>query len=341
MLRAFRLAISLIVLVNFSVLPAQAAELTTCGSGSQANRLDPPLNPTGELGEGMSFGTTSITGFKPSKFDKTTGYATWDKWESKAVGGLETYYLYASSDGGVTWSCARSYALSAKVGGLVPNLEIQMIVLAQKGDTWGKSEVKIVAPINPSSKICPPQTYDFNIVYNEVLKGYFLVMYPHRTSIDPESENFAGKDQRAQSIKYTFEATIDNWKSKVIGKDSSGNKSFFLGQGIWIKPLDPKKPHTFRAIPTSSELDPVDTSGCAPFTKTLLPKALKADPCAASVLSPDCKQEVVVGENAGDEGQPQPATATTVKSIKCQKGKLSKRVKGVNPKCPPGYKLKK
>jgi hypothetical protein len=164
-------------------------------------------------------------------------------------------------------------------------------------------------------------------------------MMPGKTSADPNSPYFAGKNQFAQFLDYKFEVTVDNWKSKVIGRDSRGKTTFNLGGGAWIKPLDAKKIHTFRAIPVSSTTYPLDTSRCSPFTKSLFPKAQKVDPCAISVLDPNCKQEVVVGENAGNDSQVQP-TIEKKSTITCVKGKLTKKVTAVKPKCPAGYKKK-
>lgn len=340
MKRVHNLGVVLLLFVSLCSTPAEAADSTTCESGSQINRLDPPLNPNGSLGNGTSLSTSPITGFKASKSDDTSVYATWDRWNPGNVGALEIYYLYVSSNGGSTWSCTRSYGLSAQISGLVSGVEIQAILLARKGDTWAKSQIVKVSPVQTPSAVCPSKNYEFRIEYNEVLKGFFLVMMPGQTSADPNSENFAGNNQRAQFINYKFEATVDNWKSKVIGKNSVGSTSFGLGQGVWIKPLDSKKLHTFRAIPMASELSPMDTSSCIPFTKSLLPKAKKADPCAISVLDPECKQEVVAGENTAEQAQESPTTSKSVKSINCQKGKLFKKVNGINPKCPAGYKKK-
>ncbi|MCF8521813.1 MAG: hypothetical protein K9F98_03105 [Candidatus Planktophila sp.] len=343
MKRTEALIVALLVFANIFSVPAQAVELTTCGSGTQVNRLDPPLNPTGELGSGMFFGKIPLTGLKGSKYNETSAYATWDAWNPGNVGTLETYFLYASSDGGSTWSCARTYALSAKVDGMTSGVELQVILLANKGNTWARSQLVKVPPINPTLSICPPKTYEFDITYSEALKAFFMVMYPHRTSADPNSPNFAGLSQQYQFIKYSYEATVDNWKTKVIGRDSLGSKAFSLGEGIWIKPLDSNKPHTFRAIPTSSELSPVDTTKCSPFIRTLLPKAKKTDPCSISVLDPNCNQEIVAGENSDSavpDASPLKTPTSSKSTITCAKGKLTKKVTAVKPLCPTGYKKK-
>ena len=329
-----------IVFVMCSVLlSVPVANAAGCSGGGVSTRLDPPLNPNGELANGMSFGTIPLTGVFGSKFNATTVYASWDRWNPGNVGAIETYFLYASSDGGATWSCTRSLALSAQISGVASGVEILVIVLASKGDTWAKSQLVKVPPVNPPTSVCPSDNYEFRITYVEGLKAFFLVMFPGVTSADPDSPYFAGKNQSAQFLNYTFEATVDNWKSKVIGKDSKGKTTFSLGYGAWIKPLDAKKIHTFRAIPVSSTSYPLNTSGCSPFTKSLLPKAQKIDPCAISVLDPNCKQEVVVGENAGNDSQVQP-TVEKKATITCVKGKLTKKVTAIKPVCPAGYKKK-
>ena len=329
-----------VVFVMCSVLlSVPGANAVGCSGGGVSTRLDPPLNPIGDLAKGMSFGTTPLTGVQGSKSDATTVYASWDRWNPGNVGAIETYFLYASSDGGATWSCTRSLALSAQISGVASGVEILVIVLASKGDTWAKSQLVKVPPVNPPTFVCPSDNYEFRITYVEGLKAFFLVMFTGETSADPDSPYFAGKNQRAQFLNYKFEVTVDNWKSKVIGRDSQGKTTFRLGDGAWIKPLDATKIHTFRAIPVSSTIDSVDTSRCAPFTKSLFPKAQKVDPCAISVLDPNCKQEVVVGENAGNNSQVQP-TMEKKTTITCIKGKLTKKVTAVNPKCPTGYKKK-
>jgi hypothetical protein len=287
----------------------------------------------------MSFGTTPLTGVFGSKSNATTVYASWARWNPGNVGAIETYFLYASSDGGATWSCTRSLALSAQISGVASGVEILVVVLASKGDTWAKSQLVKVPPVNPPTSVCPSDNYEFRITYVEGLKAFFLVMFPGDTSSDPDSPYFAGKNQKAQFLNYKFEVTVDNWKSKVISRDSQGKTTFILGGGAWIKPLDAKKIHTFRAIPVSSTIDPVDTSKCSTFTKSLFPKAQKDDPCAISVLDPNCKQEVVAGENAGDDSQVQP-TMENKSTITCVKGKLTKKVTAIKPKCPSGYKKK-
>ncbi len=321
-------------------MSAQAAGQTNCGGGGQTNRLDPPSNPAGDLASGMIFGTTPLTGVHGSKNDATTVYASWDRWNPGNVGAIETYFLYASSDGGTTWSCTRSYALSAQITGVTPGVEIQVFVLASKGDTWARSQLIKVPPVNPPTILCAPKTYELMIKYIQNLKAFSLYMSTGSTSGDPNSKNYSADHWQAQYLDYTFEATVDNWKSKVIGKDSLGSKTFSLGETVFIRPLDSKKMHTFRATPVSPEFLRVSTSGCSPLIKSLLPIEQKADPCSISVLDPNCKQEVVAGENAGSDTAVHPTSKPKVTVITCVKGKLSKKVTAVKPVCPSGYKKK-
>ena len=329
-----------VVFVMCSVLlSVPAANAAGCSGGGVSTRLDPPLNPNGELANGMSFGTTPLTGVFGSKFNATTVYASWDRWNPGNVGAIETYFLYASSDGGATWSCTRSLALSAQISGVASGVEILVIVLASKGDTWAKSQLVKVPPVNPPTVLCPLKTYEFKIEYVEGLKAFTLVMTQGNTSGDSSSPNYSPDWQRASYLRYIFEATTDNWKTKVVGKNSVGSKDFGLGDMVFIRPLDSKKLHTFRSIPVRSSTESISTTGCPPFTKSLLPKAQKVDPCSISVLDPNCKQEVVVGENAGNDSQVQP-TMEKKSTITCVKGKLTKKVTAIKPLCPAGYKKK-
>lgn len=347
-----------------SILPtflatSQGAELTTCGGGGATNRLDPPLNPNGQLSNGMALGSTPLTGFKASKASPTSVYATWDDWNPGNVGALSTYYLYASSDGGVTWSCARSYAHSAQIDGMSAGVEIQAILLANKGDTWAKSAVIRVAIVNPSSQICIPHNYVFSIKYDPQINGFFVVMMPIATSLFPPADDSNSKSagqaetqesewtlQQAQFLNYTFEVSIDNWKTKVIGKDQLGSTVHPLGHGVWLKPLSAKALHSFRALPQMSKYasSSLTTAGCPARTASLYPVEKKPDPCAVSVLDPKCKQDVVAGENADTSVQPTPKAtvkaSTKTTSIICASGASKATISGRNPKCPPGYKKK-
>ncbi len=346
----------------FSLLPtflatSQGAELTTCGGGGATNRLDPPLNPNGQLSNGMALGSTSLTGFKASKASPSSVYATWDDWNPGNVGALSTYYLYASSDGGVTWSCARSYAHSAQINGMSAGVEIRAILLASKGDTWAKSAVIRVPIVNAPTQICIPSSYEFRIEYISALKAYFVVMMPSAPNFvnlsDPkltdqektayEMNNY--QLQQAQFLHYTFEASIDNWKSKVIAKSQLGATEYSLGDGAWIKPLSPTALHQFRAIPLTSKYSSSQTTaGCPTRTSSVYPVEKKPDPCAVSVLDPKCKQDVVAGENAETSVKPTPKatvkTSTKTTSIICVSGASKATISGKNPKCPPGYKKK-
>ena len=348
----------------FSLLPtflatSQGAELTTCGGGGATNRLDPPLNPNGQLSNGMALGNTPLTGFKASKASPTSVYATWDDWNPGNVGALSTYYLYASSDGGVTWSCTRSYAHSAQIDGMSAGKEIQAMLLASKGDTWAKSAVIRVPIINPVSQICIPRSYVFSIKYDPQINGFFAVMMSEASSLFPAADDSNSKStgqavtqesewtlQQAEFLNYTFEVSIDNWKTKVIGKDQLGSTVQPLGQGVWLKPLSPKALHSFRALPQMPEYagNPLATAGCPARTASMYPVAKKPDPCAVSVLDPKCKQDVVAGENADTSAQPTPKatvkTSTKTTSIICVSGASKATISGKNPKCPPGYKKK-
>ena len=350
--------------LTFSIFPtflatSQGADLTTCGGGGATNRLDPPLNPNGQLSNGMALGSTPLTGFKASKASPTSVYATWDDWNPGNVGALSTYYLYASSDGGVTWSCTRSYAHSAQIDGVSAGKEIQAILLASKGDTWAKSAVIRVAIVNPSSQICIPHNYVFSIKYDAQINGFFAVMMPEASSLFPAADDSNSKSagqvetqesewtlQQAQFLNYTFEVSIDNWKTKVIGKDQLGSTVHPLGHGVWLKPLSTKNLHQFRAIPILSkdQSSSFTTAGCPARTASLYPVAKKPDPCAVSVLDPKCKQDVVAGENADTSAQPTPKAtlkaSTKTTSIICVSGASKATISGRNPKCPPGYKKK-
>ena len=356
------LALVFSVTLTFSILPtflatSQGADLTTCGGGGATNRLDPPLNPNGQLSNGMALGSTSLTGFKASKASPTSVYATWDDWNPGNVGALSTYYLYASSDGGVTWSCARSYAHSAQIDGMNAGVEIRAILLASKGDTWAKSAEIQVPIMNPSSQICIPNSFDFRVKYEKYAEGFFVVMMsaaPNFVDLsdpkltDQEKLSYEMNDyqlQQAEFLNYTFEMSIDNWKTKVIGKDQLGSTVHPLGQGVWLKPLSTKSLHQFRAIPFISKYQSSSftTAGCPARTASLYPVA-KHDPCADSVLDPKCKQDVVAGENADTSAQPTPKatvkTSTKTTSIICVSGASKATISGKNPKCPPGYKKK-
>ena len=208
-----------VVFVMCSVLlSVPSANAAGCSGGGVSTRLDPPLNPNGELAKGMSFGATPLTGVSGSKVNATTVYASWGRWNPGNVGAIETYFLYASSDGGATWSCVRSYALSAQIAGVAPEVEILVIVLASKGDTWAKSAMVKVPPVNPPVSLCPLKTYDFRVEYIEGLSAFVLVMQSGSTSGDPDSPNYSSTWQRARYLRYIFEATTDNWKTKVVGE---------------------------------------------------------------------------------------------------------------------------
>ena len=351
------------VTLTFSILPtflatSQGADLTTCGGGGATNRLDPPLNPNGQLSNGMALGNTPLTGFKASKASPTSVDATWDDWNPGNVGALSTYYLYASSDGGVTWSCTRSYAHSAQIDGMSAGKEIQAILLASKGDTWAKSAEIRVPIVNAPTQICIPNSYEFRIEYNSALKAYFVVMMsaaPNFVDLSDPKLSDQGKLsyemndyqlQQAEFLNYTFEMSIDNWKTKVIGKDQLGSTVHPLGQGVWLKPLSAKNLHQFRAIPLISKYQSSSftTAGCPARTASLYLVAKKPDPCAVWVLDPKCKQDVVAGENADTSVQPTPKAtvkaSTKTTSIICLSGASKATISGRNPKCPPGYKKK-
>ena len=357
------LALVFSVTLTFSILPtflatSQGAELTTCGGGGATNRLDPPLNPNGQLSNGMALGNTPLTGFKASKASPTSVYATWDDWNPGNVGALSTYYLYASSDGGVTWSCTRSYAHSAQIDGMSAGVEIRAILLASKGDTWAKSAEIRVPIMNPSSQICIPNSFDFRVKYDKYVEGFFVVMMsaaPNFVDLsdpkltDQEKLSYEMNDyqlQQAEFLNYTFEMSIDNWKTKVIAKDQLGSTVHPLGHGVWLKPLSAKNLHQFRAIPLISKYQSssFSTASCPARTTSLYPVEKKPDPCAVSVLDPKCKQDVVAGENADTSAQPTPKatvkTSTKTTSIICVSGASKATISGKNPKCPPGYKKK-
>ena len=77
------------------------------------------------------------------------------------------------------------------------------------------------------------------------------------------------------------------------------------------------------------------TKGCKSNEVVFNPKVSKRDPCIDNPSDAGCPVVLVPGENAGIE----PTTKKT--TINCIKGNSTRKVTGIKPKCPTGYKVSK
>ena len=323
---------------------AVAATLTTCGGGGASNRLDPPANPNGDLGSGMNFSEVVIPNVKASKANSTTAYASWGDWGS---GGLVTFFMYASSDNGATWKCTRSYARSAQIDGLTPGVEFIVAVMARVGDTWAKPVIVRVPAVAAANQKCSPEGYYLDAEYIAALNSFKLVVTSNAYKND------------SVYMLYSFEASIDNWKTKTIARGGNSRQSptLFMSPFLaWIKPMSKTAIHQFRAIPAiNTSLAPSDESGNSIYTTQGCPNLTasagftekKKDPCVLNPAADGCETPIVAGENADATTLiPTPSPTISKKpaakstSINCYLGKSKAVITGVNPKCPTGWKKK-
>ena len=337
-LKSFWLSLLIASFLGAISAPAHAATLTTCGGSGSTNRLDPPLNPNGDLAAGMNFSALPLTDVKASKASATSAYATWGDWNPGP--GLITYFMYASSNNGNSWSCTRSYAHSAQIDGLTAGAEFLVAVMARSGDTWAKPVIIRVSAATVANQKCAPPGYRLSAEYVSALGAFKVVVTSDSYSDD------------SVYFVYTFEASTDGWKTKTIARGGNFSPTEFMSPYLaWIKPISKTATHQFRAIPSiNTRLAPTGADGKPLYTTTGCPNLLtsagftsaKADPCATNALASGCESTLVAGENADASTViPTPkATVKVTKSINCYLGKTKAVISGTSPKCPTGWKKK-
>jgi hypothetical protein len=248
---------------------------------------------------------------------------------------LPTYFFFYSNNSGKTWFCERSYSTMATTE-LKPNQDYVAIVVASSQGARGISTVAKFSTKKQVVRLCAPEGTTFSVKYQGTS---FLI----ELRKPPALRDFP-------SIDYKVEVSIDGWKTKGVYREFLEYGSFML-----VKPLSMTATHEFRLVQSLDELNNSPTksafveryvsTGCATFATTAVAKDTRTD-CEKNPYLDKCQITFAPGENADSSSQtsPQPTTSpsvTTTTTITCTKGKITKKVTALKPKCPKGYKVKK
>ena len=352
---------------------AMAVPLTSCGAPGEANKLDPVANPYDLEKSGRRISSESISTWNAVSNGISGISANWKQWAANSQS-VVTYFTYLSADAGASWTCYRSFGSTFSVGNLVVNGLYKFALIANSGDDWSKPVfIDIQLGKKMPEQICPLAHYTLGSAFMDVWpsayssteKIYRLSIYsdPLKKIIRDESKVPVGiqiYEINSESLRYLVEYSIDNWKTKVVYDSGSKliGKFVSLNSPFEIHALSKTKATKVRAIPDAShffvpdDTDPQEystnpipgyipkpptkgagftTVGCKPLLATFYPKEIEATPCMLNKMK--CPVEIVPGENATKTSE-KPVT------ISCVKGSTIKKVSGIDPKCPNGFKKK-
>jgi hypothetical protein len=333
----------LVSTLTIHIAPTQAAD--NCGVGSQLpatfDYMNAPADPTSvaafagtkKLGELRVNNSTAIANFSVSPFTV----------DGLLPGEIETYFFYWSSDGGKNWNCTRAYAGSTSVS-IDANRDYVAVVVAQARTGKGISTVAKFSTKRGVKQICATGKISLQAIYDSSIKQFNLQLTLNNLTSEEKS------------LQYLLEVSTDNWKTKAVYKDLL---SLFLPYRN-VKPLKDGSVHQFRLSPDASKVyvDPnglitsYTAAGCTPLVATAAMADNRTE-CEKNPGLEKCQFTVVPGENSEPTPavipSPAPLATSTVKpaplqtriTITCVKGKLTRKVIGIKPTCPNGYKLKK
>ena len=331
----------LLSILTFPAAPIQAAD--NCGVGGQLpatfDYMNAPADPTS---------TTAFAGAKKLGELRVSNDTTWASFyvspftgEGLLPGEIETYFFYWSSDSGKSWNCTRAYASGTTVT-LQPNTDYVGIVVAQARTGKGISTITKFSTKKIIKKICATGKVAISVNFNSPLKQYDVRL------------SYKDLTNEEKSLEYILEVSTDNWKTKAVFKDPI---SLYIAYRS-IKPLKEGAPHQFRLVPDASKIFVVPsglvssytTSGCSALEASASAVDNRTE-CEKNPGLDKCQYTVVSGENseATVTPSPTPEASSSVKpaplqtriTITCVKGKLTKKVTAVKPKCPTGYIVKK
>ena len=331
----------LLSILTFPAAPTQAAD--NCGVGGQLpatfDYMNAPADPTS---------TTAFAGAKKLGELRVSNDTTWASFyvspftgEGLFPGEIETYFFYWSSDSGKSWNCTRAYASGTTVT-LQPNTDYVGIVVAQARTGKGISTITKFSTKKIIKKICATGKVALSVNFNSPLKQYDVRL------------SYKDLTNEEKSLEYILEVSTDNWKTKAVFKDPI---SLYIAYRS-IKPLKEGAPHQFRLVPDASKIYVVPsrlvssytTSGCSALEASASAVDNRTE-CEKNPGLDKCQYTVVPGENSESTVTPSPTpeASSSVKpaplqtriTITCVKGKLTKMVTAVKPKCPAGYKVKK
>ena len=285
----------------------------------------------------------------------------WEPNDGSLTGSLTYYFVYAREVGKSSWKCTNSISQYITVGSINSAINHDVAIVAYRGGWWSNI-VNIVLPAGANNKrqVCLPESLflsglsglgqplksDYQVNAYSKNSNRFSLMLVQDKTISPSGSFYTGK--------YIVEYSIDNWKSKALVRSSIGYNL------VSFTALSKTKAHKVRAYEDISKLsayvqnwvpDPkhsklgewVDTNqkieftieGCKNIEAIFYPKEIKESSDICDSYDSNCAVVLVPGENAESTSEIEKST------IKCVKGAMSKKVTGIKPKCPSGYKIKK
>jgi hypothetical protein len=331
MKRIFLSCILVIAMIQ-SVSTSANADTNNCDVGTvppSFSYLNPPEDPT-KVAPG-----TVLLG-KLTAYAATPDFGVFtleSKLEDK--NSLTTYFFFYSNNAGKTWFCERSYSTMATTE-LKPDQDYVAIVVASSQGARGISTVAKFSTKKQVVRLCAPEGTNFSVRYEGTS---FLI----ELRKPPALKDFP-------TIDYKVEVSIDGWKTKGVYREFLKYGSFMM-----VKPLSMTATHEFRLIQSldalnsspgkSAFVERYVSTGCATFATAAIAKDTRTD-CEKTPYLDKCQITFAPGENADASSQasPQPTAKPSVATrttITCTKGKLTKKVTAVKPKCPAGYKVKK
>jgi hypothetical protein len=332
MKRVFVSIVLAIAMMQSSSMNAFADE-NNCDVGSLPptfDYLNPPAEPTKSIPGSISLGkltarveTADFGSFSLSK-------------ELKDPNSITTYFYFYSNDGGKNWFCERSYATIATVE-LTPNKDYLAIAVASAQGGKGLSSITSFSTKKKNVQLCAPADSKFNAAFDSNSKRFSL-----------EVKTSSQLDFNQTLIKYKIEVSTDNWKTKGIYRDLLS-----LNYSMYVKPIKENVVHQYRLLPQMDDpmlvslkgqlVDKYVSTGCKLLSTSASPIDTRSD-CEKNPGLEKCEITFTPGENAGTEtldsmtASPSPVASKT--TIACIKGKLTKKVTGMKPICPTGYKKK-
>ena len=285
----------------------------------------------------------------------------WEPNDGSLTGSLTYYFVYTRKVGELSWKCTNSISQYITVGSINSAINHDVAIVANRGGWWSNI-VNIVLPAGANNKrqVCLPENLflsglsgtdllksDYQIrAYSKSINRFYLVLVSDQALTRWYNDIYSGN--------FIVEYSIDNWKSKALVRSKVGystvsftalsktkahkvraysdiSKSNAYVQN-WVP--DPKHSKLGEWVNTDQKIE-FTTAGCKNIEAVFYPKEVKKVSTICESGDLDCAVVLVPGENA-DVG-----TNAKEKTIKCTKGKLVKRVTGINPKCPTGYKVSK
>jgi hypothetical protein len=328
--RVYLSLVALIAPLVLAISPA-SADTNNCNVGTLPptfSYLNPPDDPTKVAPGTVLLGKLTAYAASPD----FGVFSLESKLEDK--NSLTTYFFFYSNNAGKTWFCERSYSTMATTE-LKPNQDYVAIVIASAQGGQGISTVAKFSTKKQNVRICAGKGTLFSVKYQSTSFVIQLKRPPNTT------------DQT--TLEYKVEVSIDGWKTKGTYREILD-----LGGLMFVKPLSETAVHEFRLVPYWDEINSSPTksplvekyvsTGCEVFSTSAVAKDTRTD-CEKNPNLDKCLISFAPGENADSATATQPPAppkiqAKTKSTITCIKGKTSRKVIAINPKCPAGFKLK-